>query len=208
MGDPAKLKKQYSRPRKPWDRVRLEQEREVSKAYGLKTKRELWRIQAQLRQKRQSARKLLALPLEKRLRAEKELVNSLHIIGIVKAEAGLDDVLGLEIKEFLERRLQTMVVRKGLANTMSQARQFITHGHIAVNEKRVSSPSYLVRKNDQLAYYGKPLVINQEPPAKGTKGGKKEFEEAMGEETADEISEVAEEPKEEQIDSTPIGDSE
>ncbi|MFH0954948.1 MAG: 30S ribosomal protein S4 [Candidatus Micrarchaeota archaeon] len=206
MGDPSRLKKQYSRPRKPWDRTRLEKERAISKEYGLKTKRELWRIEATLRQKRQSARKLLALPLEKRLASQKELVNSLHTMGVVKADAGLDDILGLEIKEFLERRLQTMVVRKGLASTMSQARQFITHGHIAVNAKRVSSPSYLTRKNDQLAYYGKPLVIQQAPKVK-VKPGKKEFEEAIpnAEEAPVETTEPTATAETEKIESTQEG---
>ena len=199
MGDPVKLKKQYSRPRKPWDRVRLEQERGLLKTYGLKTKHELWRIQALLRQKRQSARKLLALPLEKRIRPEKELVSSLHVIGVVKPDATLDDVLGLSLNEFLERRLQTMVVRKGLANTMSQARQFITHGHVGINGKRASSPSYLVRKNDQIAYYGKPLAVQQAPVK--TKAGQKEFEESAAE-TASEAEIASDTPEENPIEPT------
>ncbi len=160
MGDPSKTKKKYSRPRKPWDKTRLEKERELKKTYGLKNKRELWRVESLVRKKRQSARKLLALPLEKRSKAEQELLASLFRIGVLGKDASLDEVLGLELRSLLERRLQTLVVRKGLASTMNQARQFIVHGHISVNGKKVSSPSYIVTREDQIAYYGKPVMLS------------------------------------------------
>lgn len=163
MGDPVRRTKTYSRPRKPWDRTRLEAEKKLKKTYGLKTKRELWKTEAVLRKKRQSARKLLALPPERAQKQEKELVKSLHRIGILREDAVLDDVLGLENPEFLERRLQTIVLRKGLATTAKQARQLIVHGHIGVNGKKVTAPSYLVRTNDAVAYYGKPVMLQAAP---------------------------------------------
>lgn len=163
MGDPARKRRTFSRPQKPWDQTNLENERKLTKSFGLKNKRELWRAQATIRKKRQSARKLLAMTLERRSKSEKELVGSLQRIGLLKSDAGIDDLLGLNTAELLERRLQTVVVRKALANTPKQARQFIVHGHISVNGKKVTRPSYLVRISDTIAYYGKPLIIMQAP---------------------------------------------
>jgi small subunit ribosomal protein S4 len=202
MGDPARKTKTYSRPRKPWDRGRLEAERKLKKNYGLKAKRELWKTEGILRKKRQSARKLLALPLERSQQQEKELVKSLHRIGILNENAGLDDVLGLSSAEFLERRLQTIVLRKGLANTAKQARQLIVHGHIGVNGKKVTAPSYLVRTHDAIAYYGKPIVL-QAPPKRENKKEEtaQTIEEASNETTEeareDAMEEAAAEAKEE-----------
>ncbi len=127
-----------------------------------------------------------------------ELVKSLNRIGILRENAGLDDVLGLSSVEFLERRLQTMVLRKGLANTAKQARQLIVHGHIGVNGKKVTAPSYLVRNNDAIAYYGKPVVL-QFPPKKEFKKGDAvpTIEEASQETTEEAKTEAKEEAAEE-----------
>src|SRR3989344_1511089 len=93
---------------------------------------------------------------------------------LLEAERKLANPYGL-----LEKRLQTMVFRKGLANSVKQARQFITHGHIAINGKRVSSPGYIVPVSEAQAigWYRKPIKIENEKPAKDLK---KEFEEAAG----------------------------
>ena len=61
----------------------------------------------------------------------------------------MDDVLALELKNVMERRLQTMVLRKGLSSTIKQARQFITHRHIRVGSKLITAPSYIVSKEDE-----------------------------------------------------------
>lgn len=175
MGDPIKRGKVYARPHKPWDSTRLEAEKRIKSAYGVKTKREIWTAEAQLRKKRHSARKMLAMTPENRKKMESELVGSLHRMGILKQGAMVDDILGLSTNDLLERRLQTMVVRKGLANTLKQARQFIVHGHIGVNGQKVTSPSYIVKQSDKLMYYGKPMVLKAPEP----KETKKAFEEAL-----------------------------
>ncbi len=186
MGDPKKTKKKYIRPRKPWDRTRLDEERKLKETYGLKNKKELWGLEQILKSKRQNARKLLALELERRLKREKELMDSLKKIGLVKENASLDDILSLRIEEFLERRLQTIVWRKGLANTVKQARQFIVHGHIAINGKKVTKPSYIVKTEEEgkINYYKKPLKLKQEKP-KTKKDLKKEFKKAESTEGAE-----------------------
>ncbi|MDP6670217.1 MAG: 30S ribosomal protein S4, partial [archaeon] len=161
MGDPKRTKKHYETPNKPYDKDRLDRERETVKKYGLTNKRELWRAETILRKKRENARKLLALPLEERLKREKDLLASLAKLSMLNQSSGLDDVLTLSIEGLLERRLQTMVLRQGLANTATQARQFVVHGHIAVNGKRVTAPSYLVTVDEEkrIGYYGKPMVV-------------------------------------------------
>jgi small subunit ribosomal protein S4 len=161
MGDPKRTKKHYETPNKPYDKERLERERETVKKYGLTNKRELWRAETILRKKRENARKLLARPLEERLKREKDLLASLAKLSMLNQNSGLDDVLTLSIEGLLERRLQTMVLRQGLANTATQARQFVVHGHIAVNKKRVTAPSYLVTVDEEkkIGYYGKPMVV-------------------------------------------------
>jgi small subunit ribosomal protein S4 len=161
MGDPKKRRKQYDTPRKAFQKERIEKERGLKKVYGLKNKRELFRAESIIRTKRGTARKLLALNLENRLKREKELLDSLKKMGILRGSPTLDDVLTLTPEALLERRLQTMVVRKGLATTFKQARQFITHGHIGIDGKRVSIPSYIVGADEEsrLAYYGKEMIL-------------------------------------------------
>lgn len=178
MGDPRKTRKHFKRPLKIWDRENIEREKALKQTYGLKNKREIWRMETVLRKKRNSGRSLLALPLEERLRREKELLQSLARLGILDQKAGLDDVLTLTVESFLERRLQTLVWRKGLANTTRQARQFITHGHIAIAGKKVSAPNYLVTAEEEgkIGYYaGKKMVLR--PAVKEKKGSKPETKE-------------------------------
>lgn len=57
-------------------------------------------------------------------------------------------VTGENMLTALELRLDNVVYRSGWASTRPQARQFVTHGHVMVNGKRVSIPSYRVRKDD------------------------------------------------------------
>ena len=161
MGDVKKPRKQYSSPRRPWDKKRIVKESKIMREYGLKAKRELWRFETIIKGKKHNARTLLALPIETRTEKEKELFENLYNLGILDSKATLDDVLGLTLESILERRLQTVDLRKGLAITAHQARQFITHGHISVNKKKVSSPGYLVKRNeeDMIEYFGQTMEL-------------------------------------------------
>ena len=78
----------------------------------------------------------------------------LQRIGVLDDEEGLDDVLSLDLTDILERRLQTVAYRQGLANTVEQARQFIVHGHVTVDGARVNTPSYTVEvaEEDRVAF--------------------------------------------------------
>lgn len=60
-------------------------------------------------------------------------------------------VTGDNLKAILERRLDNVVYRLGFADSRSQARQIVLHGHINVNGKKVSVASYMVKENDVIA---------------------------------------------------------
>ena len=139
-------KKKYQKPLKPWDKERIEKEKELMKTYGLRRKREIWRTENLLRKYRRMAREIIA---EKNKEKEKILIKKLERLGILSPNSTLDDVLGLTVENFLERRLQTLVFRKGLANTPKQARQFIVHGHVKINGRKIVYPSYLVPKDEE-----------------------------------------------------------
>jgi len=149
MGDPKKPKKKFETPKKMWEKAGVETRRQLTALYGLKNKKEIWKAETTLRKKRQTARKLLALSSEERKKREKELLDSLESLGVLEKNSSLDDVLSLKVEALLDRRLQSIVVRNGMAATMKQARQLITHGHITVNGKKVSTPGYLVKKKEE-----------------------------------------------------------
>ncbi|GAD52305.1 SSU ribosomal protein S9e (S4p) [Halarchaeum acidiphilum MH1-52-1] len=83
-----------------------------------------------------------------------EFVARLRRYGILGDSDELDAVLSLDVTDVLERRLQTVAYRKGLANTPQQARQFVTHGHVTVGDSRVTAPSrtVAVAEEDDVAF--------------------------------------------------------
>lgn len=149
MGDPKRQRRKYETPRFPWRTDILQSELKLLGQYGLRNKRELWRHKTTLSRFREIARSILGMPAEQRQKLEKQLLGRLDRLGILPETAVLDDVLDLAIEDILERRLQTMVFSKGLSKSIYQARQLVTHGHIAIGGKRVPSPSYLVLKDDE-----------------------------------------------------------
>lgn len=149
MGHPRKLRKKYSTPRHMWRKERIAEEKELKKIYGLKNSREIWKARFRLRKIRAEARKLLASSGEEAEKRKEMLIKSLSRIGLLKENATLDDVLGLKVTDILERRLQTMVHKKKLANTIKEARQLIVHKHIKVGDRIVNIPGYIVRVDEE-----------------------------------------------------------
>jgi small subunit ribosomal protein S4 len=139
-------RKKYKTPVKAWDKQRIEKERVIVKNFGLRKKRDIWRAESFLRKYRRIARSLAAKKDKER---EKILIKKLVKLGLLNESAGLDDVLSLTLENLLERRLQTLLFRKGFTNSSKQARQFITHGHVRINGKKVVYPSYLVLKDEE-----------------------------------------------------------
>jgi small subunit ribosomal protein S4 len=152
MGDPKLSRRKYDTPSHPWQGSRIKEENELLKKYGLKNKRELWKAQSLLRNYRRQGRSLLARLRFGDEQAEKEmkgLVNKLANLGVLPEDATLDDILGLDLERILERRLQTLVYLKGLAYSPKQARQLIVHGHTVIDQRKVTVPGYLVKKNEE-----------------------------------------------------------
>jgi small subunit ribosomal protein S4 len=170
MGDPKKQRKKYATPRFPWRTDVLKEELKLLGQYGLRNKHELWRHETMLSNFRGIARSLIGKPPEERKKMEEELLARLKKLGVLHETAVLDNVLDLSIEDILERRLQTIVFRKGLAKTIHQTRQLITHGHITIENQRVTVPSYIVTKEEenQIAYAPKSPFSNPTHPLRQT----------------------------------------
>jgi small subunit ribosomal protein S4 len=152
MGKPKFSRKKYETPSHPWKADRIKDENELSRKYGLKNKREIWKAQTALKRYRGQARELLAKIDGDNPQVKKEseqLLMSLTRMNILPLNSTLDDVLALETEPILSRRLQTITYLKGLANTPLQARQLISHGHIAIADRRITVPSYMVKKDEE-----------------------------------------------------------
>merc|ERR1712115_697111 len=125
---PRSYTKTYKVPRRPFESARLDSELKVVGEYGLRNKREVWRVQLTLSKIRRAARQLLTLD-ESRMK--------------------LDYVLALKVEDFLERRLQTCVYKLGLAKSIHHARVLIRQRHIRVGKQIVNVPSFIVRLDSQ-----------------------------------------------------------
>lgn len=168
MGYPGKMKKIYDTPNHPWQKARIDEETALVKKYGLRNKKGVWKFQSQLRKVRGQARALLGVMSTGRVTEEshyareaRDILGKLQRYGFLKDDAKLEDILALKVEDLLERQLQTLVYRKGFANSMKQARQFIVHGHIAVAGRKINVPSYMVLRGEEesIGYYiGSPIT--------------------------------------------------
>jgi small subunit ribosomal protein S4 len=149
MGDPIKPRKKYKTPKNPWRGDQLSHELYLVGTYGLKNKKELWKAQTELSRLRKQARLLLSNISGIKTSQETNFLKSLSRSKIIDLQSTLDDVLSLTIESLLERRLQTITWKKGLAHSLYQARQMITYRHILVKNKVVTVPSYLVSGEEE-----------------------------------------------------------
>merc|ERR1712056_70464 len=120
--------------------------------YGLKNKREVWRVQYALAKIRSSARALLTLDEkdETRLFQGEALLRRMIRIGLLmESERKLDYVLGLTAAKIMERRLQTKVFKLGLAKSIHHARTLIRQRHIRVGKQICDIPSFVVRLDSE-----------------------------------------------------------
>ena len=149
MGDPKKIRKSYTPPSHPWQRARIDAEKAIVTEFGVKNKKEIWKMEAVMRSFTSQAKKLIVGSSKQALLEKQNLIKRLQKYGLVGAQASIDQILGLSLKDIMNRRLQTIVLKKGLASTVSQARQMITHKHVIVGDKKISSPSYLVSLEEE-----------------------------------------------------------
>jgi small subunit ribosomal protein S4 len=168
MGDPKRQRKKFDTPRFPWRRDILGEELKLIGTYGLRNKHELWRHETSLSKFRGIARSLIGRTAEERMKMENELLTRLKKLGILAETAVLDNVLDLTIEDILERRLQTLVFRKNLTKTVHQARQLITHGHINLENHRVTIPGYIVSREEEksLTYAAESQMANPAHPTR------------------------------------------
>ncbi|MHC1630724.1 MAG: 30S ribosomal protein S4 [Methanotrichaceae archaeon] len=169
MGYPGKSHKAYDTPQHLWEADRIEQEVKLIKDFGLRNKKELWRAQSMLRKYRRASRILLATNARGEESVEfkiDEILNRLKRYGALNEDGNLDSILSMKLENLLERRLQTQVYRQGLAKTLRQARQFITHGHIQVSGQKVTVPGYYVKRGEEMTidyYLGSPMAQENHP---------------------------------------------
>jgi small subunit ribosomal protein S9e len=152
MPDYRNCSKTFRTPRRPFEKERLDSELQMVGMYGLRNKREVWRVQLVLSKIRSAARELLTLE-EKDPRRVFEgfaLLRRLTRLGLLdETKQALDYVLSLKVQDFLERRLQTQVFKLGLAKSIHHARVLIKQRHIRVGKQLVNVPSFMVRVDSQ-----------------------------------------------------------
>lgn len=184
-----KLRKQYETPTEGWSEERIQREDELIDEFGLKNKREVYKAQSELRSLRREARKLVAAEDDKQ---KQDLIEKVYELGLVKQDAGLEDILTLNVTDILERRLQSAVDRKGFADTPNEARQLVTHGHVFIGGERVNIPGYLLTQEEE-----KELELRMPEPS--------EDEET---EDVEEVEEESEETDSEEVEDTEESDDE
>jgi len=97
------------------------------------------------------------------MKEKEDLLHSLIRKGILSDDSSIDDILTLGVEDILNRRLQARVYAKGLASSMKQARQLVTHGHITVAEQKVTIPSYSIsREEEEVIAYHPSSKLNDE----------------------------------------------
>lgn len=144
-----------------WDSARIQREHALKEKYGLRNLRELWILDSELRRIKQNVRNVLSGRANEEV--GKEIIARLSRYSVAKSDATPDDLLVVDVEALLERRLQTIVLRKGLARTMKQARQLVAHGLISIGGRRVTSPGHQVLASEELTIgYYKPIVIQMQ----------------------------------------------
>merc|ERR1712066_621163 len=144
--------KTFRKPKRAFEKERLDAEMKIVGEYGLKNKREVWRVQYALAKIRSSARHLLTLDekSEQRIFQGDALLRRMIRLGLLlESEKKLDYVLGLTASKIMERRLRTKVFKLGLAKSIHHARVLIRQRHIRVGRQICDIPSFIVRVDSE-----------------------------------------------------------
>ena len=166
MGDPKKIRKKYETPSHPWIKSRIDEEKAFKKEFGTRSKKEIWKAETLLKKFKSQAKKLIALHGEQAEIEKQHLFRRVKELGLAEGDISFDTILGLKTNDVLARRLQSILVAKELARTVNQARQFIVHGHVLVNGKKITAPSYVVSVAEESAIsfsVGSPLMSEDHP---------------------------------------------
>merc|ERR1719502_1828413 len=141
-----------TRPKCPYEMERLTVELNLVGEYGLKNKKELYRVNVALSKIRKAARILLTYPERdtRRVFQGNALLRRMVRYGLLDQDKQqLDYVLALTTETFLSRRLQTIVYKLGLAKSIHHARVLIRQRHIRVGTQIVNTPSFIVRATSE-----------------------------------------------------------
>jgi len=144
MGDPKRPRRKYNRPKRLFDEARIKEEKNLMSKYGLKNRKEIWIAESKLNKIREQAKKLILEP-EK----QEEFISRLSGLGLVDEKASIDDVLALVKEKILERRFQTLVLKKKIAKTIKEARQLITHKKIKIGDESCNIPGRLLSVQEE-----------------------------------------------------------
>lgn len=150
MGDPKKLRKKYSTPSHPWQKERIDEEKILMREYGFKNKKELWKLNSKLKTYKSQVKSLISKHDPESLKKKTELIKRLQGYNLLPETAVLEDILAISLKDLCDRRLSTIVYKKNLARSVRQARQFITHEHVSVGDRKITSPSYVVSQGEEI----------------------------------------------------------
>ena len=138
-------KKRFVRPKKLYQAGRIKEENVLLEKYGLKNKREIWKTLANINYYRSRAKMLAKSSQEE----QQILFAKLKRMGL-KADT-IADILALKIDDLLQRRLPSIIVKKGLAATPQHARQMVVHKKVSISGKVVNIPSYIVAIDEEKA---------------------------------------------------------
>lgn len=195
MGDPRKHVNKFSGPRHPWEAARIQEEKGLMREYGLKNKKDIWKQVSLVGKIKDRVKRINSAVGQTMSQERKDLLRKLLEFNLLQEDQSLDEALNLTVQDVMERRLQTQVVRQNLAKTMSQARQFIVHGHITVDGKKITSPSYQVNKEEQfkLAFLEKSSLADEEHPERKAPEVVPKIEEDAEKKAAEELASAEEE---------------
>lgn len=135
---PKRKRKKYSRPQRPFDKARIQEENILRDRYGLKNKKEIWKADAAIGRIRNLAKQLIIKSEEEK----QAFVEKLQAKGF--GVNSIADSLALDKEDWLKRRLQTFVFTKKLARTPKQARQLVAHKQVSIGNRIINIPSYQV----------------------------------------------------------------
>lgn len=138
----------FKKPNRPFESERLESELKTIGQYGLKNKREVWRVQYLLTKIRAAARVLLTLDStdERRMFEGEALLRRMTQLGLLEEhERKLDYVLGLTVGQMLDRRLQTRCFKLQIARSIHHSRVLVKQRHVRVGRQICDVPSFCVR---------------------------------------------------------------
>lgn len=190
MGLPIRHKTKAVSHKKKWDKNTIVEEAVFVTDYALKNKKEIRRAESLLSKLKTIAKDFNKTTVTKESAGAKQFIDKLKNLGYLNVEAtSLDEVLDITLRDLFERRLSTIVYKKGLAKTPGQARQFVVHGHVTVDGLVITAPSHPVGVKDAetVAFIGSSTLADENHPER--KGAEVVVEEVVEEATDAEVAE-------------------